>query len=429
MMQSKISPKILALFVTVILVVGVWLLVRPASSGAPIRVGVLHSLTGTMAVSERSVVDATLFAIEEVNRRGGLLGRKMVPIVVDGQSDGPAFAREAERLLTREHVTYLFGCWTSASRKMVKPVVEHYQGLLFYPVQYEGVEASPNIIYTGAAPNQQIIPAVKWASDNLGKRFYLVGSDYIFPRMAHTIMREVIAALEDEVVGEHYMPLGAHDVQAVIDDIVRTQPAVILNTINGSSNLPFFTQLRAVGIDSQTLPTISFSITEEELRSMHVADMAGDYAAWTYFQSVEGARSQAFIENIRSRYGPERVVTDPMEAAYIGVLLWAQAVELAGTVDLPAVRTVLHNLSFEAPGGMVYLDGQTQHTWKIVRIGQVQRHGQFAIVWTSGKPVRPVPFPVYRSRSEWQRVLDSFFVAWGQHWSHTVPTAGKEPAP
>jgi urea transport system substrate-binding protein len=342
MMQPRIPRKILALVVTVVIVVGVWLLVRPASSGAPIRVGVLHSLTGTMAVSERSVVDATLFAVEEVNRRGGLLGRKIMPLVVDGQSDWPTFAREAERLVTREQVTYIFGCWTSASRKVVKPVVERYQGLLFYPVQYEGIEASPNIIYTGAAPNQQLIPAVKWASDNLGKRFYLVGSDYIFPRMAHTIIREVIAALEDEVVGEHYLPLGAHDVQAVIDDIARTRPAVILNTINGSSNLTFFRQLRAAGINSQTFPTISFSITEEELRSMNVADMAGDYAAWNYFQSVEGARNQAFIENIRSRYGPERVVTDPMEAAYIGVHLWAQAVELAGTVALPAVRTVLH---------------------------------------------------------------------------------------
>jgi urea transport system substrate-binding protein len=245
-------------------------------SKTPIKVGILHSLTGTMAISEKSVVEATLMAIEEINQRGGVLGRKIKPIVVDGRSDWPTFAKEAERLITQGKVSVVFGCWTSASRKTVKPIFEKHNHLLFYPVQYEGIEQSPNIIYTGAAPNQQIIPAVNWSIENLGKRFFLIGSDYVFPRMANTIIKDYITALGGYVLGEEYILLGSSDVNKIVQKITQARPDVILNTINGDSNVAFFRELRKAGIKPDNIPTMSFSISEAELSILGTEHMVGD---------------------------------------------------------------------------------------------------------------------------------------------------------
>ena len=385
---------------------------------SPIRVGILHSLTGTMAISEKSVVDATRLAIEEINEKGGVLGREIQPVVVDGASDWPTFARGAETLITKEKVSVVFGCWTSASRKTVKPVFEKYDHLLFYPVQYEGLEESPNIVYTGAAPNQQIIPAVKWCFDNLGKKLFLVGSDYVFPRTANAIIKGQVAALRGEIVGEQYLLLGSREVKGVVAAIVEAKPDVILNTINGDTNVAFFQELRAAGITPEQIPSMSFSIAEDELRTLGGENMVGDYACWNYFQSIDSEENRQFVKRFKERYGADRVTDDPMEAAYFGVHIWAQAAQDAGTDAIAEVRKAVPNQTLKAPEGMVYIDAENRHAWKTVRVGRIRKDGQFEIVWSSQKPVRPVPYPVYRSKSEWDAFLRDLFVGWNQSWAN-----------
>jgi len=382
-----------------------------------IKVGILHSLTGTMAISEIPVRDATLLAIEEINAAGGVLGRRIEPVVADGRSDWPAFAREAERLITKERVAVVFGCWTSASRKTVKPVFERHNHLLFYPVQYEGLEQSPNIVYTGAAPNQQIIPAVKWSFDHLGKRFYLIGSDYVFPRTANAIIKAQLTALGGVVVGEEYLRLGDTDTGKIIEKIVEARPDVILNTINGDSNVAFFEALRHAGITPERMPVVSFSIAENELRHMDTRSMAGDYAAWNYFQSVDTPENRRFVAAYRARFGADRVTDDPAEAAYVGVYLWARAAAAAGTTDAPSVRNALRNQSMAAPEGIVSIDPDTQHLWKTVRVGRIRSDGQFDIVWSSENPIPPLPYPSFRTREQWTSFLDDLQTGWAGAWA------------
>jgi urea transport system substrate-binding protein len=392
------------------LALGYW--ISAGRSRDPIRVGVLHSLSGTMAISERAVVDATLLAIDDVNRTGGVLGRRVEAVVRDGRSDWPTFAHEAERLILQDRVAVTFGCWTSACRKQLKPIVEEHRHLLFYPLQYEGLEQSPYIVYTGAAPNQQIIPAVRWAVDNLGSRFYLVGSDYVFPRTANAIIRHVVEILGGTIVGEDYLPLGSRDTRSIVEGIQRARPAVILNTVNGDTNVAFFEELRQAGITPDDVPTMSFSVAETELSTMNPDDVAGNYAAWNYFQSVPRDENRTFLSRLHTTYGTSRVAADPMEAAYVGVHLWALAVNDARSTEADAVRRALGDQSYSAPEGVVYVDPETQHTWKRVRIGKIRHDGQFDIVWDSGKPVRPAPYPPYRSRAEWDAFLQAMYEGW-----------------
>jgi urea transport system substrate-binding protein len=376
-----------------------------------------------MAISETSVRDATLLAIEEINAAGGVLGRQIEPVVADGRSNWPVFALEAERLITSEHVAVVFGCWTSASRKIVKPVFERHNSLLFYPVQYEGLEQSPNIVYTGAAPNQQIIPAVKWSFDHLGKRFFLVGSDYVFPRMANAIIKAQVAALGGTIVGEEYLTLGSLSAEKIANKILQAQPEVILNTINGDSNTAFFDALRESGISPERIPTVSFSIAEPELLHMDAGAVAGNYAAWNYFQSVESLENRRFVAAFRARFGADRVTGDPMEAAYVGVHLWARAVAAAGTTEVFAVRKALQSQSFPAPHGIISIDPNTQHTWKTVRVGRIRTDGQFDIVWSSEKPIRPQPYPALRPLAEWTAFLQQLQKGWGGAWARPDPEA------
>jgi len=392
---------------------------EPDAGGPPIKVGVLHSRTGTMAISEKPVIDATLFAIDEVNADGGVLGRKVEAVVEDGASDWPTFARKAEKLLTQDKVCTVFGCWTSASRKTVKPVFEKYDHLLFYPVQYEGLEQSPNIVYTGAAPNQQIIPAIRWCCTFLKKkRLFLVGSDYIFPRAANAIIRDSAAEFGAEVVGEEYVLLGGVDTGEIIRKIQATRPDVILNTINGDSNVAFFRSLRSAGITSAQVPTISFSISEEELSNVSAKDVQGDYAAWNYFQSIDSPRNQDFVNRFRAKYGADRVLSDPMEAAYIGVHLWAQAVRAAKTDDVAAIREAIKQQSFDAPEGTVRVDPETQHTAKYIRIGRISEQNRFEVVFCSDVPMTPLPFPATRPRAAWETFLTDFQLQWGGQWAN-----------
>jgi urea transport system substrate-binding protein len=385
----------------------------------PIKVGVLHSLTGMMAISEKSVVDATLLAIDEINERGGVLGRPVEAVEADGASDGPTFAGLAERLIAEDKVCTVFGCWTSASRKTVRPVFEGHDHLLFYPVQYEGLEQSPNIVYLGAAPNQQIIPAVKWCCAFLDKRrLFLVGSDYVFPRCANAVIRDQAAGLGGLIVGEEYILLGSQDVTEVVAKIAAARPDMILNTLNGDSNVAFFRALRAAGISSERVPTISFSITEEELGSLDVRDVAGDYAAWNYFMSIDRPRNREFVRRFQARYGGHRVVTDPMEAAYCGVHLWAQAAQQAGTDDVRAVRAAIKGQGFDAPEGPVRIDPETQHAAKNSRIGRIRDGRRFEVVYSSERPIPPVPYPGTRSKEAWDDFLLDLHLRWGGQWAN-----------
>lgn len=387
---------------TLATVLGLYLLRPPAAS--PIRIGVLQSLSGTMAVSERPLVDAIRLAVEEINAAGGLLGHPLEMVIADGRSDDRVFAVQAERLISVEHVSVLFACWTSSCRKAVKPIVEKHHSLMFYPLQYEGLEQSPNIFYTGSTPNQQIIPGTRWALDNLGKRVYLLGSDYIFPHTANLLIRDLLLAGRGTLLAERYRPLGSREFASIIEELRQTKPDVVLNTLNGDSNFSFFRALHAAGLND--LPVMSFSIAEVELQAMgRGAFHPNHYAVWDYFESLPGEANRRFVADFKARYGADRVTSDPIESAYVGVRLWAQAVRDADTPEPEQVnRTMLHQ-SIAAPSGIAATDPRTRHLWKWVRIGKARADGQFDLVWDSGIAVRPTPYPGYRTPSEWQKLL------------------------
>ncbi len=391
---------------------------KPAHGRKPLRVGILHSLTGTMAGTEGPVVDATLLAIEEINERGGIRGREIQPVVIDGESEETVFARQAERLITQEGVCAIFGCWTSASRKTVLPIVQERNHLLIYPTQYEGMEQCPNIFYTGAAPNQQVIPAVRWAFGFLrSKRFFLVGWNSVYSRATNAIIRDEVDSYGGEILGEEYVLPDSAEVTRIVRDIARSKPDLIFNSLVGDMNLFYTRLLRAAGVMPERTPTVYFSLGETELLSLSAKETQGDYAAWNYFQSLDHETNRTFVEKFRSRYGRRRVIADPMEASYIGVRLWAQAVEAAGSDDLPAVREALRHRDLEAPEGMVRVDPESQHTWKTMRLGRIIEHGQFDVVWSSEKPIRPEPYPSSRSAADWNKFLAHLFREWGGRWT------------
>ncbi|GAX37501.1 urea ABC transporter substrate-binding protein [Nodularia sp. NIES-3585] len=358
-----------------------------------IKVGILHSLSGTMAISERSVVDAEQLAIKEINSAGGILGKQIQAIVEDGASNWDTFREKATKLIDQDQTSVIFGCWTSASRKNVKPVFESKDHMLWYPVQYEGQECSKNIFYTGAAPNQQIEPSVDWMLKNKGKEFFLVGSDYVFPRTANTIIKAQLEALGGTTVGEDYLPLGNVEVTPIISKIRQALPngGVIYNTLNGDSNVAFFKQLRGAGLTPEKYPSMSVSIAEEEVKAIGVEYLQGHYAAWNYFQTVDTPANQKFVAAFKQEYGADRVINDPMEAAYIAVYLWKQAVEKAGTTDLAQVRAAAYGQTIDAPEGKVTMTANN-HLSKIVRIGQVRQDGLFDIVYATPAPVEPIPW-------------------------------------
>ena len=395
----------------------------PASGPKPakaqdLRVGILHSLTGTMASTESPVIDATLLAIEEINERGGILGREIQAVVIDGASDEHVFARQAAALIADAKVCAIFGCWTSASRKSVLPVVERQDHLLMYPTQYEGMEQCANIFYTGAAPNQQIIPAVSWAVGFLRKkRFFLVGWNSVYSWAANAIIRDEVQACGGEIVGEEYVLPDSTEVTRVVRTIAQTEPDIIFNSLVGDMNLFYTRLLRAAGITPEKIPTVYFSVGEIELLSLSAREIVGDYAAWNYFQSLDRPENHAFVKKFRSRYGRQRVLADTMEAGYLGVHLWAQTAHAVDPDDVPAIRQALPNQTLEAPGGRVRIDAENQHTWKTMRLGRIVEGGQFEIVWGSEKPIRPEPYPPSRSPDAWKDFLNQLYDAWGGNWT------------
>ncbi|MBD2725662.1 urea ABC transporter substrate-binding protein [Nostoc sp. FACHB-892] len=364
-----------------------------ATAGDTIKVGILHSLSGTMSISEKSVVDAEKLAIKEINAAGGVLGKQIQAITEDGASNWDTFREKATKLIDQDKVSVVFGCWTSASRKNVKPVFESKNHMLWYPVQYEGQECSKNIFYTGAAPNQQIEPSVDWLLKNKGKEFFLVGSDYVFPRTANTIIKAQLEALGGKTVGEDYLPLGNTEVTPIITKIKQNLPngGVIYNTLNGDSNVAFFKQLKGAGLTPDKYPSMSVSIAEEEVKAIGVEYLQGHYAAWNYFQTVDTPANKKFVAAFKKEYGQNRVTNDPMEAAYIAVYLWKQAVQKAGTTDLEKVRAAAYGQTIDAPEGKVTMDAN-HHISKIVRIGQVRQDGLFDIVYATPTAVEPVPW-------------------------------------
>ena len=362
------------------------------SPAKTIKVGILHSLSGTMAISEAPLRDAALLAIEEVNRQGGLLGHQVEPVVEDAASDPDRFQMLAEKLLARDRVCSIFGCWTSISRKKILPVLQQHNGLLWYPLQYEGNECSRNVIYTGSTPNQQILPAVDWLHGRGRRRFYLLGSDYIYPRTANRIVERHLDEIRGVVAGREYVPLGEQDFNETIKRIRAARPDVVFSTINGDSNRGFYKALRRAGITAKDLPVMATTLAEAEVRRIGTLLTEGHLSTWAYFQSVDTLDNVAFVKKFKERYGDRRVTDDPIEAAYFQVHIWAEAVRKAGTTDVNSVREAVLGIKFNAPEGPVYIDPQNRHTWKMFRIGEVRENGQFKVVHSSGNPVDPAPW-------------------------------------
>lgn len=362
---------------------------QAAMAADTIKVGILHSLSGTMAISETTLKDTVLMLIEEQNKKGGLLGKKLEPVVVDPASNWPLFAEKTRELIEKEKVDVIFGCWTSVSRKSVLPVIEELNGLMFYPVQYEGEESSKNVFYTGAAPNQQAIPAVDYLMNEIGvKRWVLAGTDYVYPRTTNKILE---AYLKDKGVAEkdimiNYTPFGHSDWQSIVSDIKKFgsegKKTAVVSTINGDANVPFYKELGNQGLSAEDIPVVAFSVGEEELSGIDTKPLVGHLAAWNYFMSVEADENDAFIDAWHKFIdNSERVSNDPMEAHYIGFNMWAKAVEKAGTTDTDKVSDAIIGVKVPNLSGGVSEMKANHHITKPVLIGEIQEDGQFEVVW------------------------------------------------
>lgn len=409
-MQLKSKPSLSLILITIgVLCFSFSLLMAlPAQAQkGPIKVGVLHSLSGTMAISEVSLKDVVLMAIDEINASGGVLGRKIQPVVVDPASNWPLFAEKAKQLLLQDKVAVVFGCWTSVSRKSVLPVFESNNGLLFYPVQYEGEECSHNVFYTGAAVNQQAEPAVEYLLKEGYKKFYLLGTDYVYPRTTNKILRAMLRAkgVPEKNIAEEYTPFHHQDYQTIVGKIKTFSAggdACVISTINGDSNVPFYKEFANQGLTADDCPIMAFSVAEDELRGMDTSALVGHLAAWNYYQSVNTPENKKFVQNFKAYCekkklpgGKSRVTDDPIEAAYFGVYFWKMAVEKAKSTDVDAVRKAAYGLEFKAPGGLKKIDPVNHHTHKPVLIGKIRADGQLDIIHQSPGLVRPLPWSQY----------------------------------
>ena len=360
-----------------------------AMAAETIKVGVLHSLSGTMAISETTLKDTVLMMIEEQNKKGGLLGKQLEAVVVDPASNWPLFAEKTRELLSQEKVDVIFGCWTSVSRKSVLPVIEELNGLLFYPVQYEGEESSKNVFYTGAAPNQQAIPAVDYLMNEIGvERWVLAGTDYVYPRTTNKILEAYLKAkgVSDSDIMINYTPFGHSDWQGIVSDIAKFggigKQTAVVSTINGDANIPFYKELGNRGISAEDIPVVAFSVGEEELSGLDTKPLVGHLAAWNYFQSVESEENAAFIEQWKAFIKDnKRVTNDPMEATFIGFNMWAKAVEKAGTTDVDKVESAMIGVTSPNLTGGTAVMNKNHHLSKPVLIGEIQSDGQFEVVW------------------------------------------------
>ena len=395
-----------------------------AHAADTVKVGVLHSLSGTMAISETVLKDVAMMTIDEINASGGVLGKKIEPVVVDPASNWPLFAEKARQLISQDKVAVVFGCWTSVSRKSVLPVFEELNGLLFYPVQYEGEELSKNVFYTGAAPNQQAIPAVEYLMSKDGggaKRFVLLGTDYVYPRTTNKILRAFLKSkgVADKDIDEKYTPFGHSDYQTIVADIKKFSAGgktAVVSTINGDSNVPFYKELGNQGLKATDVPVVAFSVGEEELRGVDTNPLVGHLAAWNYFMTLKNPANESFKKQwaayakAKKLPGADKPLTnDPMEAAYVGIHMWKQAVEKAKSTDSDKVIAAMAGQSFKAPNGFtVKMDEKNHHLHKPVVIGEIKEDGQFNIVWKTDGPVRAAPWSPYVPESA-KKVADWTF--------------------
>ena len=381
-----------------------------------IKVGILHSLSGTMAISETSLKDVALMTIEEINAKGGVMGKKLEPVIVDPASNWPLFAEKARQLISKDKVSVVFGCWTSVSRKSVLPVFKELNSLLFYPVQYEGEELEKNVFYTGAAPNQQAIPATEYLMSKEGggaKRFVLLGTDYVYPRTTNKILRAFLQSkgVKDSDIDEVYTPFGHSDYQTIVANIKKFSAGgktAVISTINGDSNVPFYKELGNAGLKATDVPVVAFSVGEEELRGVDSKPLIGHLAAWNYFQSVKNPVNNEFIKQWKAYAVSKKlpsantvVTNDPMEATYIGIHMWKQAVEKAKSLDTDKVIAAMAGQTFKSPSGFTLtMDKTNHHLHKPVMIGEIKADGQFNVVWKTKGPVRAQPWSPFIKGNE-----------------------------
>jgi len=372
---------------------GTSLLPSLAAAAEPVKVGLLHSLSGTIAIAEASLVDAEKLAVEEINAAGGVLGRKIEVVLEDGASENPVFAEKARKLIERDKVAAIFGCYTSASRKAVLPALNQGKGLLYYPTYYEGQEQDARVIYPSQEATQSVIAAIDWMAREKGKTFFLVGSDYIYPRTCNKIAKPTVVKAGGKVLGEEYAPLGHTEFSSIINKIKAAKPDCIYSTVVGGSNVAFFKQLRAAGLDGTKQVLLSTVVSENEIEGIGKDNAVGYYACMGYFQSLKNAANERFVKAFKAKYGQDRVIGDPMQVAYNSVYLWKMAVEKAKSFEQDKVIAASSGIELNAPEGKVKIHATNHHVWKKVRIGRARADGQFDIVWESPSEIEPNPFP------------------------------------
>jgi urea transport system substrate-binding protein len=362
------------------------------TSGDSVKVGFLNSLSGTMAISEKTVFDSLKLASDQINAAGGVNGKKLKVVSEDGASEPTIFAEKATKLISSDCVAAVFGGWTSSSRKAMLPVFEGTNALLFYPVQYEGLESSPNIFYTGATTNQQIVPGLDYLKEKGVKSIFLVGSDYVFPRTANKIIQAYAKANGIEVKGEEYAPLGHTDFATIVNKVKASGAAAVFNTLNGDSNVAFFKEYKNAGLTAAAMPVVSVSIAEEEVGGVGIDNLVGQLTAWNYYQTIESPANKTFVTAFKEKYGQNRVTSDPMEAAYTSLFLWKAMVEKAKSFAPDDVKKASGGVSYDAPEGKVTVNGDNHHIAKTALIGKVGADGLIHTEWSSGKPIEPDPF-------------------------------------
>ncbi len=388
-----------------------WWAIKP-----PINVGILHSLSGYLEPTEKPLLNAIWLAINEINQEGGLLGRLLKPIVVDGMSNSQTFAQAAQKLIMEKDVAVLFGCWTSAARKQVKKIVEQYNKLLFYYVPYEGLETSNHIVYLGPLPNQYIVPGIWWALHHLGKRFFLIGNTTIFSSMAHIIIKDVIATYGGEVIEDCYISGSTNSFDDIAEKIKQYHPDVIINTMLSSQNTALFETLQNQGLSATSYPIISFHLSEGEISLRRLASLENHYLVTPYIHTLDTSINDRFVEKMRQAYGSDCIVGASEASAYSAVKLWARAVSKAKNFAIDQVRKALSHETQVSPSGTISLDISSLHAWRTPYLSKVKKNGTLETVWTAPRPIEPRLFPLNRTREQWQQLLMKFYNLWHQEW-------------
>lgn len=383
-----------------------------------INFGIIHSLTGTYSISVLPVVNAELLAIEEINRKGGLLGYKINPIVVDGKSDWQIFKKETEELLSSKDIKAVIGCFASACRKEVLPIYQKYNKILIFPAQYEGVEESEHILYSGSVPNQQITPSIKWANDNLGKTFFIVSTDSIYQRVSNELIKSVLKVLDAKLLGEEYLLTDSLDTDKVAEKILKLNPAIIINNTVHKTNNALINSLTKYGVLPNKSKILLYKILETEVNKLDKKEsLIGSYAVANYFQTLNIPENHEFIKNYKAKYGEQTVISDTMISAYSGIYLWAEAVTQAESFDTNSVRKALYSSTYPSPSGTYYVDSNSLNLWNEVYIGKLNKDFQFDIVWKSDKPIKPVLFPRYKTKKEWLDLEEKYYKENGNNWT------------